>query len=124
MGSKLMAIKELIVLLNANKGLKTRFTKYYHKYGANATKKFITQLTGIAIHVTAKELRELLDIPSDAKNCHLAVEAHRLAWDAAGWRAGAWTSSPGGDDGCCRRGRGGGKRSLAAARAAQGVRGQ
>ena len=99
--------------------IRRRVAKVYDRWGADAARRLLTIITAQVLgdeaaqavrRLKRRELRALLAVPTDKVGYLIAVDAHRTAWEVAGWHARPWWDE--GGSGGKRRNRGGRKNSL------------
>jgi hypothetical protein len=68
--------------------IEKRLSNVYKRHGAQATRNLAKRILGRWL--SREELRFLCWIEKDENGFARAVDAHRLAWDQAGWKGHAW----------------------------------
>jgi hypothetical protein len=72
--------------------IERRLRSVYKRHGAQAARNLAKRILGRWLD--QEELRFLCWIEKDDDGYAMAVEAHRLAWDQAGWKGRAWWKEP------------------------------
>jgi hypothetical protein len=68
--------------------IEKRLRNVYKRHGAKAARSLAEKI--LHKRLDREELRFLLWLETDDEGYARAVDAHRLAWDQAGWKARSW----------------------------------